>query len=60
MPDIGGHVGFDLQMTLKRKNNHSNVFSVPKLVKKEVLHQIICLLFKNPRWQPVTILNLCE
>ena len=47
MPDIDIHLEFDLQMTLKRKNNHYNVISVPKLVKNEVLHQIIRLLFKK-------------
>ena len=51
MPDIGIHLGFDLQMTLKRKNKHSNVISVPKLVKNEVLHQILRLLFKKLKIQ---------
>ena len=47
MPDIGIHLGFDLQMTLKRKNNHFNVIGVPTLVKNEVLHQTLRLLFKK-------------
>ena len=51
MPDIGIHLVFDLQITLKRKNNHSNVISVPKLVKNEVLHQILRLLFKKLKIQ---------
>ena len=36
--DIGSHLGFDLYMALKGRNNHSNVISVPKLVENEVLH----------------------
>ena len=51
MPDFGIHLGFDLQMTLKRKINHSNVISVPKLVKNEVLHHILCFLFKKLKIQ---------
>ena len=51
MPDIGIHLGFDLQTTLKRKNKHFNVISVPKLVKNEVLHQILRLLFKKLKIQ---------
>ena len=47
MPNIGSDLGLDLQMTSKRKNNYSNVISVPKIVKKDVLHQILSLLFKN-------------
>ena len=47
LPDIGSHLGFDLQMTLKRKNNHFNVISVPNLVKNEVLRQILSTLFKK-------------
>ena len=35
---------FDLWMTLKRKITHSNVISVPELVKNELLHQILGLL----------------
>ena len=51
MQHIGGHLGFDLQVTLKRKNNYSNVISVPKLVEKEVLHQILGLLYKKLKIQ---------
>ena len=51
MSDIDLHLGFDLQMTLKRKNNHSIVISVPKLVKNEVLHQTLRLLFKKLKIQ---------
>ena len=58
--DIGIHLGLDHQMTLKRKNNHSNVISVPKLVKNEVLHQILRLIFEklkiqDGRWRPFWI-----
>ena len=38
-------------MTLKRENNYFSVISVPKLVKNEVLHQILGLLFKNLKIQ---------
>ena len=38
MSDIGGHFGFDLQMSLKRKITYSCVISVPKLVTNELLH----------------------
>ena len=51
MSDIGSHLGFDLYMTLKRKNNHFSAISVPKLVKNEVLHQILGLLFKKLKIQ---------
>ena len=44
MSEIGGYLGFDLWMTLKRKITHSNVIIVPKLVKNEFLHQILGLL----------------
>ena len=37
------HHGFDPWMTLNRKNNHTNGFSVFKLVKNEVLHEILGL-----------------
>ena len=46
---IGGHIVLDLQMTLKRKNNHSTEFSVFKLVENEILHKILglfCQKFK--------------
>ena len=46
---IGGHIVLDLQMTLKRKNNHSTEFSVFKLVENELLHKILglfCQKFK--------------
>ena len=39
----GGHIVLDLQMTLKRKNNHSTEFSVFKLVENEILHKILVL-----------------
>ena len=35
------HLGFDLWMTLNRKNNHTNRISVLKLVKNEVLNKIL-------------------
>ena len=41
---IGGHIVLDLQMTLKRKNNHSTEFSVFNLVENEILHKILGLL----------------
>ena len=34
-------------MTLNRKNNHTNGISVFKLVKNEVLHEIVGLLCQN-------------
>ena len=37
----GSHLGFDPYMTLNRKNNHTDGISVFKLVKKEVLHEIL-------------------
>ena len=40
---IGGHIVLNLYMTLKRKNNHFNEFSVFKLVENEVLHKILWL-----------------
>ena len=46
---IGGHIVLDLQMTLKRKNNHSIEFSVFKLVENEISHKIpglFCQKFK--------------
>ena len=36
MSDNGGYLGFDLLKTLKWKISHSNVISVPKLVKNEL------------------------
>ena len=50
MSDIGGHLDFNLWMTLKRKNSYSNVISVPKLVENEVLHYRLgqlCQKLKN-------------
>ena len=47
---ICGHIVLDLYITLKRKNNYSNEFSVFKLVKNEVLHKILglsCEKLKN-------------
>ena len=40
---ICGHIALDLYVTWKRKNNHSNEFSVFKLVKNKVLHKILGL-----------------
>ena len=41
------HLGFDLYMTLKRKNNNSDDNSVLKLVKNEILHKILGILCKK-------------
>ena len=46
---IGGYIVSDLQMTLKRKNNHSTEFNVFKLVENVILHKILglfCLKLK--------------
>ena len=53
---IGG-CKVDLQMTLKRKNNHSTEFSVFKLVEYEILQDPRAFLSKINnssclRWQP--------
>ena len=48
---IGGHIVFDNQMTLKCKNNHSNEFSVFKLVKNEVLQKILGLFCQKLKIQ---------
>ena len=40
---IGSHIVLDLQMTLKRKNNHSTEFSVFKLVENEILQKTLVL-----------------
>ena len=40
---IGDDIVLDLQMTLKRKNNHCTEFSVFKLVENEILHKILGL-----------------
>ena len=40
---ICGHIVLDLHITLKRKNYHSDEFNVFKLVKNEVLHNILGL-----------------
>ena len=47
MSDIGEYLCFDFWMTLKRKITHPNVTSVPKLVKNELLHQILGLLCRK-------------
>ena len=47
MLDIGSHLGFDLWITLKRKNNIFSVISVSKLVENEVLHYILGLLCRK-------------
>ena len=38
---FGGHIVLDLQMELKRKNNHSTEFTVFKLVENEILHKTL-------------------
>ena len=48
-------LGFDLNITLKRKNSDSNVISEPKLVTNEVLHWILGILcqkfiFQDGHW----------
>ena len=48
---IGGHIVLDLQMTLKRKNNHSAEFIVFKLVKNEKLHKILGLFCQKLKIQ---------
>ena len=48
---IGGHIVFDLQMTIKRKNNHSTEFSVFKLVENEILHKILGLFCQKLKIQ---------
>ena len=50
-PCIGGHIVLDLQMTLKRKNNHSTEFSVFKSVENEILHKIISLFCQKLKIQ---------
>ena len=48
---IGGHIVSDLQMTLKRKNNHSTEFSVFKLGENEILHKILGLFCQKLKIQ---------
>ena len=48
---IGGHIVLDLQMTFKRKNNHSTEFSVFKLVENEILHKTLVLLCQKLKIQ---------
>ena len=48
---ICGHIVLDLHITLKRKSNHSNEFSVFKLVKNEVLHKILGLFCEKLKIQ---------
>ena len=46
---IDGHIVLNLQMTFKRKNNHSTEFSVFNLVENVILHKILglfCQKFK--------------
>ena len=43
MLDIGSHLSFDLWMTLGRKNNISNVISVPKIVENVVIQSYTLL-----------------
>ena len=40
---IDGHIVLNLQMTLKRINNHSTEFSVFNLVENVILHKILGL-----------------
>ena len=55
---IGGYIVLDLQMILKRQNNHSTEFSVFKLVEKyDITHDSRAILSKVknsrwPQWQP--------
>ena len=51
---IGGHIVLDLQMTLKRENNHSTEFSVFKLVENEILHKILGLFCQPYQWDQCT------
>ena len=48
---ICGHIALDVHITLKHKNNHSNEFSVFKLVKNEVLNKIQGLSCKKLKIQ---------
>ena len=48
---VGGHTVLDLQMTFKRKNNHSTEFSVFKLVENEILHKILGLFCQKLKIQ---------
>ena len=48
---IGGHIVLALQMTLKRKNNHSTEFSEFKLVENEILHKILELFCQKLKIQ---------
>ena len=38
---IGGYIVLDLQMTLKRKNNHSTEYNVFNSGENEILYKII-------------------
>ena len=62
MLDIGSHLGFDLWMTFKRKDNVFNVISVPKLVENEVLHYILGQLCRKLQIQEIDtyiLVNIC-
>ena len=48
---IGSHIVLDLQMTLKRKNNHSTECSVFKLVENEILHKTLVLFCQKLKIQ---------
>ena len=48
---IGSHIVLHLYMTLKRKNNNSNEFSVFKLFENEVLHNILWLFCEKLKIQ---------
>ena len=46
-----GYIVLDLQMTLKRKNNHSTEFSVFKLVENVIFHKILGLFCQKLKIQ---------
>ena len=48
---IDGHIVLNLQMTLKRKNNHSTEFSVFNLVENVILHKILGLFCQKLKIQ---------
>ena len=53
---IGGHLSFNIKMTLKHFINTRNIFLSLQLVMLEVLLKFLCHII-NPRWPPVVILN---
>ena len=48
---IDGHIVLNLQMTLKRKNNHSTEFSVFNLVENVIIHKILGLFCQKLKIQ---------